>query len=213
MSLAFAGVFFVQYGVENGLLPPAVRVAMALLFGAALVAAGEVIRRRSGDGAGVATAYLPSTFSGAGIVSMFAGVLAARQLYGLIGVEAAFAGLVTVAVLAVVLGWFYGPFLAAVGLLGAGAAPFVVGGSSDAAYWLYGYFALLAAAGLAVDAVRRWAWVSVLALAIGYGGCWLTLMGTGGAGWYAIALTGLALLAVLVPCLRLAPDHDGPMLA
>ena len=213
LSLAFAGVFFVQYGVENGLLPPAVRVAMALLFGAALVAAGEVIRRRSGDGAGVATAYLPSTFSGAGIVSMFAGVLAARQLYGLIGVEAAFAGLVTVAVLAVVLGWFYGPFLAAVGLLGAGAAPFVVGGSSDAAYWLYGYFALLAAAGLAVDAVRRWAWVSVLALAIGYGGCWLTLMGTGGAGWYAIALTGLALLAVLVPCLRLAPDHDGPMLS
>lgn len=213
LSLAFAGVFFVQYGVENGLLPPALRVAMAILFGAALITAGEVIRRRSGDGAKVSTAYLPSTFSGAGIVSIFAGILAARQLYGLIGTEAAFAGLVATAALAVLLGWFYGPFLAAVGLVGAGAAPFIIGGSSESANGLYAYFALIAAAGLAVDAVRRWAWVSVLALAVGYAGMWFVMIATGGAGWYAIGLAGLALLAVLVPCLRLAPDHDGLMLA
>ena len=213
LSLAFAGVFFVQYGVEKGLLPPAMRVTMAILFGLALVAAGESIRRRWGDGKASATAYLPSTFSGAGLVSMFAGVLAARQLYGLIGVEAAFAGLVAVAGLAVVLGWFYGPFLAAVGLIGAAAAPFVVGGSSEAAYWLYGYFALIAGAGLAVDAVRRWAWVSVLALVLGYAGGWLVLQGTGGAGWFALLLAGLALLSVTVPALRLQPDHDGPLLA
>ena len=213
LSLAFAGVFFVQYGVEKGLLPPPVRVMLAVLFGLALVAAGEVIRRRSGDGPGVSTAYLPSTFSGAGLVSMFAGILAARQLYALIGPEAAFAGLVAVAVLGVVLGWFYGPFLAAVGLIGAGAAPFVVGGQAEAASGLYAYFALVAAAGLAVDAVRRWAWVSVLALAVGYGGAWMVLQGTGaGTGWYFLTLTGLALLAVLVPCLRLQPDHEGPMI-
>ena len=213
LSLAFAGVFFVQYGVENGLLPPAARVAMALLFGLAQIVAGEVIRRRSGDGARSTTAYLPSTFSGAGIVSVFAGILAARQLYGLIGVETAFAGLLATAALAVGLGWFYGPLLAAVGLAGAGVVPFIVGGSTDSASWLYGYFALVAAAGLAVDAVRRWAWVSVLALAVGYGGMWLALMASAGAFWYAVALAGLALLAVLLPCLRLAPDHDGPLLA
>ncbi|MBS0563196.1 MAG: DUF2339 domain-containing protein [Proteobacteria bacterium] len=217
LSLAFAGVFFVQYGVENGLLPPPLRVLMALLFGAALVGAGEAIRRRqgggTGDGAGVATAYLPSTFAGAGLVSMFAGLLAARQLYDLIGVEAAFAGLLAVAALAVGLGWFYGPFLAAAGLIGAGAAPFVVGGSSDSAQWLYGYFALIAGAGLAVDAVRRWAWVSVLALAMGYGGAGLVLAASGGAGWCALFLAGMAALAVLVPCLRLAPDQAGPTVA
>ena len=212
LSLAFAGVFFVQYGVEHGLLPPALRVLAALVFGAALVGAGEVIRRRSGDQEGATTAYLPSTFSGAGLVSMFAAVLAARQLYGLIGVEAAFAGLLLVAALAVVLGWFYGPFLAAVGLIGAGAAPFVVGGSSDAAYWLYAYFALIAAAGLLVDTVRRWAWVSVLALVIGYGSAGLVMMGTGGAGWLALCLAALAILAVLVPCLGLTPDHAAPTL-
>ena len=196
LSLAFAGVFFVQYGVEHGLLPPGLRVLAALAFGAVLVGAGEVIRRRSGDGPGATTAYLPSTFAGAGLV----------------GVEVAFGGLLAVAALAVLLGWFYGPYLAAVGLIGAGVAPFVVGGSSDAAYWLYGYFALIAGAGLMIDTVRRWAWVSVLALAVGYGGAWLVLAGTGGAGWMALCLAILAVLAILVPCLGLTPDHAAPTL-
>lgn len=213
LSLAFAGVFFVQYGMEKGLLPPPARVAMALLFGLALVAVGEFIRRRSGDGANSATAYLPSTFAGAGIVSMFAGVLAARQLYDLIGTGTAFGGLAAVSALALVIGWYYGPFLAAVGLIGAGIAPFAVGGSSETIDPLYAYFCLLAALGLGIDAARRWAWVSVLALAVGYGGLLLVSAGGGGAGYAALALAALAVLAVLVPCLRLAPDHDGPMVA
>ncbi|MEJ2002399.1 MAG: DUF2339 domain-containing protein, partial [Maritimibacter sp.] len=49
VSLAFAGLFFVQYGIENGLLSPTARVISALVFGLALVVAGEVIRRRWGD--------------------------------------------------------------------------------------------------------------------------------------------------------------------
>jgi uncharacterized membrane protein len=213
LSLAFAGIFFVQYGVENGLLPPSLRVAMAILFGFALVVAGEWIRRRYGDGKDVSTAYLPSTFSGAGIVSMFGGVLAGRQLYGLIGVEVAFAGLCAVALLALVLGWFYGPFLAAVGLIGATAAPFIVGGSSDAPYWLYGYFAIITAIGLGIDAQRRWAWVSVLALVLGYGGGVMVYLGSGGAGWFALFATVQALVAVLLPARGFAPDHNGPMLS
>ncbi|HEX9856845.1 MAG TPA: DUF2339 domain-containing protein, partial [Paracoccaceae bacterium] len=193
LSLALAGVFFVQYGVEKGLLPPIVRVVLAILFGGALIVAGEWLRRRQGDGEWAATAYLPSVFSGAGLVSIFAGILAARQMYGLIGHETAFAGLLATAVLAVVLGWFYGPLLAAVGLLGAAAAPFLVAGPGGAVPWLYGYFALIAATGLAVDAIRRWAWVSVLALVLGYGGGWLMFAGGAGANGWALMLVALAL--------------------
>ena len=211
LSLALAGIFFVQYGIEKGLLPPPVRVMAAILFGAALIGAGEWVRRRWGDSEDDSTAYLPSTFSGAGLVSIFGGVLAARQLYDLIGAGTAFAGLVATALLAVVLGWFYGPFLAAVGLIGAAAAPFVVGGSSEAPYWLYGYFALIAGAGLAVDTIRRWAWVSVLALVLGYAGSAFVLAGTGGAGWFSFALVALAALAISIPA-RGMPDHGGPML-
>ena len=43
----------------------------------------------------------------------------------LIGPEAAFAALVLVSGMALVFGWFYGPFLAAAGLTGGAAAPFL----------------------------------------------------------------------------------------
>ncbi len=209
-SLALAGVFFVQYGIENGLLPPGLRVLSGIAFGLCLIGAGEWLRRRSGDGEDVSTAYLPSVFAGAGLVSVFAAVLSARLMYGLIGPQMAFAGLVATAVLALVLGWFYGPLLIAVGLLGAFAAPFVVAGGAEAAPWLYGYFVLIAALGLGVDTLRRWAWVSVLALVLGYAGGWLSLMGGAGvAGWVCLLLA-LPVLAVAVPERGLSPRQDGP---
>ncbi|MFC3182470.1 DUF2339 domain-containing protein [Cypionkella sinensis] len=209
-SLALAGVFFVQYGIENGLLPPGLRVLAGIAFGLCLIAAGEWLRRRSGDGEDVSTAYLPSVFAGAGLVSVFAAVLSARLMYGLIGPQMAFVGHVATAALALVLGWFYGPLLIAVGLLGAFAAPFVVNGGAQAAPWLYGYFALIAALGLGVDTLRRWAWVSVLALVLGYAGGWLSLMGGAGvAGWVAL-LVVLPMLAVAVPERGLIPAQDGP---
>ena len=209
-SLALAGVFFVQYGIENGLLPPGLRVLAGIAFGLCLIGAGEWVRRRSGDGEDVSTAYLPSVFAGAGLVSVFAAVLSARLMYGLIEPQMAFAGLVATAVLALVLGWFYGPLLMVVGLLGAFAAPFVVAGGAEAGPWLYGYFALIAALGLGVDTLRRWAWVSVLALVLAYAGGWLSMAaGAGALGWVALLL-GLALLAVAIPERGLVPRQDGP---
>lgn len=124
LSLALAGIFLVQYGVENGLLPPAARVVAAPGFGTVLILGGEVLRRKFGDDEAVATAYLPSVFSGAGLVTLFGAILSARQLYNLIGAETALAGMVVVALVGLVLGWFHGPLLAAVGLIGAFAAPF-----------------------------------------------------------------------------------------
>ena len=210
LSLALAGVFFVQYGMEKGLLPPGLRVIFALLFGAALIGGGEWLRRKSGDGEDKTTAYLPSVFAGAGIVTIFAAIVAARQLYGLIGPELAFFGHVATAVLAIGLGWFYGPLLVAVGLLGAALAPFIVGGGSAAEPWLYAYFALITAVGLAVDAIRRWAWVSVLALVLGYLTGWAAVvLGAGEPGWIAM-FVALALMAVILPLLSVVPRHAGP---
>ncbi|MGB3148527.1 MAG: DUF2339 domain-containing protein, partial [Paracoccaceae bacterium] len=214
LSLALAGLFFVQYGIENGLLPPKARVASAMLFGLLLIGGGEWVRRRWGDGADQVTAYLPSTFSGAGLVSIFGAFIAARQLYGLIGPEMAFAGLVATAVAAVVLGWLHGPFLAAVGLIGAAAAPFLVGGQSEAPQWLFGYFTLVTAAGLLIDTLRRWAWVSILSLVLGYGAGFAAFAGTAaGTGWFLLMLAALAFLAICIPARGLAPDHGGPMVS
>lgn len=209
-SLGLAGIFFVQYGMERGLLPPGLRVLAALGFGAALIGAGEWLRRRHGDEGASSTAMLPSVFSGAGIVTLFAAILAARQLYGLIGPTMAFSGQLATAALAVVIGWFSGPLLVAIGLVGAFAAPFIVGGASQSVDWLYGYFALIAAVGLGVDAIRRWAWVSVLALVLGYGGGFVTQIGGGSDGGWALQLLALALLATALPDLRVIPAQPGP---
>jgi uncharacterized membrane protein len=210
VSLALAGVFLVQYGAERGLLPPAARVLAALVFGAALVAAGEWVRRRYGDAEGVATAYLPSLLSGAGIVSGFAAIVAARQMYGLIGPEVTFAGLLVVAGAAVVLGWLHGPLLVALGLVGAVGAPFLVGGASDSVDWLYGHFALVAAVGLAVDAFRRWAWVSGLAVGLPLvAGVLLSLGGGSEAGLMLLAAV-LVPMTVAIPARSFVPDQAGP---
>jgi uncharacterized membrane protein len=210
LSLALAGVFFVQYGVEKGLLPPAMRVLLAVLFGATLIAGGEWLRRRHGDDLASATAYLPAVFSGAGLVSIFAGLVAGRQMYELYSAGTAFAGLFLTAAFAVVLGWRNGPLLVAIGLLGAAVTPFLVAGPGDAAPWLFAYYGLIAVCGLAVDALRRWAWVSVLALVLGYGGGFLMqAAGAGSVGWIAL-LVALAVAAVAVPVMRMVPDHGGP---
>ncbi len=209
LSLALAGVFLVQYGVENGLLSPFWRVMGAAFFGVALIWGGEFIRRRSGDGADSHTAYLPSTFAGAGLVALFAAVLSARQLYGLIGAEAALVYLVMVSGVAVVLGWYYGPFLAVVGILGSVAAPFLIGGQSDAPQLFYYYFALVAATALAVDAIKRWAWVSALALILAFGAAWMIYV-AGAAGEHFLAFGLLVTVAAItLPRMSVWPSHIG----
>ncbi|MCK0096215.1 DUF2339 domain-containing protein [Yoonia sp. F2084L] len=215
VSLALAGIFLVLYGVEQGLLPPSVRIAAAFAFGAALVGAGEYIRRRYGDDENSSTAYLPSTFSGAGIVTLFGAVLAARLLYGFIGPEIALVGMALVGAIALVLGWFYGPLLAGVGVIGAMAAPFIVGGSSDDPSWLLAYFAIVAVVGLAIDTLRRWAWVSVISLVMGFGAGALLVLD---AGWqvqpfFVMYCALLVAAAIAIPVRTLTPNHDGTPLS
>ncbi|MSU92231.1 DUF2339 domain-containing protein [Rhodobacteraceae bacterium 2CG4] len=208
LSLALAGVFLVQYGIETGLLTPWMRVLGAVALGLALIGAGEWMRRRGAED-DHATAFVPQTFAGAGLVSVFVGVLAARQLYGLIGAEAAFAGLALTGAGALLLGWYHGPFLTCVGLLGAFAAPFLVGGEAEDPSWLHGYFALVTVVGLGIDAARRWAWVSVLALGLGFAAAGLLALAQGG----GAAQLGFALVAAgaaaAVPVWRVVPDQRG----
>lgn len=211
LSLALAGIYFVIYSMEQGLLPPIVRVMLTFGFGAALIAAGEFLRRKYGDEEDKATAYLPSTFSGAGIVTLFAGVLLARFLYGFIGPEVALIGLACIGVLAMVFGWFYGPFLAAIGIIGAMAAPFVIGGSSDTPEFLFLYFAVISVTGLLIDTLRRWAWVSVLALVLGFATGGALVAGAGATiipAFIAFCLV-LAFAAIVIPMRSLTPQHAG----
>lgn len=216
VSLALAGIFLVQYGIETGLLTPRARVIAALVFGAALIGGGEWIRRRYGDDETSPTAYLPSVLSGAGLVSLMGGVLAARLLYDLIAPGPALGALFVIALFALWLGWRHGPLLAAIGLVGGMAAPFLVGGESDQPQWLLLYFGLLSALGLGIDTLRRWAWISVLSV-VGGGvtAVLLRLSDTGNetlTAAFAIYAAALVIMTVLIPSRALSPDHEGPCL-
>jgi uncharacterized membrane protein len=208
-SLALAGVFLVQYGAEHGMLTPFWRVMAALGFGMALIAGAEVIRRRFGDETEGAAQYLPSALAGAGLITLFAGLLSARVMYALIDPGPSFATLCLVSVLALVLGWFYGPLLTALGILGASAAPFLVGGQSQAPWMLYYYFALIALVGLGVDTIKRWAWISVLALVAPLTACLLLYLSGAGELHFLSALLLIAAAALIIPERSLWPRHGG----
>ncbi len=213
ISLALAGIFLVQYGIETGILTPTVRVLASLAFGAALCFAGEWIRRRSGDGPETHTAFLPSTFSGAGIVVLYAAVLAARHLYGLTSVEVTFFGLAAVSAVALVFGWFYGPFLAAVGLAGGAVAPYLLGAESGDATPFILYLTLLALTGLAIDAIKQTGWITGVALTLPPGSA-LFMVSLGAEPIpVQIMVTLLALAALGLPIRRLRPDHEGQPLS
>ena len=209
VSMATAGVFLVDYGVDNGWLSPTARVIGALLFGAALVIGGETVRRRWGDEEGQSTAYLPSVFSGAGVVTLFVAILASLHLYQLTSPAVTLAGLAAVAALAIVLGWYSGPLLAGLGIAGASVAPFLVGGSSAVPELFYLYFGLIVMTGLAIDSLRRWAWVSMLTLACGYGGVMMLYSEIGHSEWLMISIFIFVFMAISIPVLSLYPTHSG----
>lgn len=206
-SLGLAGIFFAQYSIEKGLLPPVVRVVGALTFGLLLVAAGELIRRRWSDDESTSAAYLPSTFSSAGLITMYGAVLAALRLYHLIGTTTALFGLVAVAALGLALGWVYGPLLAAMGLIGATVAPFWVGGDADSAYVLYAYLGLVATVGLVVAGRRAWEWIAALSLALSLIAALVIRRSGGEADGFVVLLGLLAILGSTAPRWRLLPDH------
>lgn len=180
LSLALAGLFAAQYAAERGMLSPQMRLMLAAALGAAMIGAGEVIRRRWGDGVESATAYLPSVFSGAGLVTLYGTVLTAQMLYGLIAPGPTLALLVLIAAGALATGWFHGPLLAAVGLIGATAAPFLAGGEPGAAWMILSYFLVVMLSGLSINALRKWRFMTELALALPFGAASLVQMGLSG---------------------------------
>ena len=120
-----------------------------------------------------------------------------------------------VGALALVLGWFYGPLLAAVGVIGAMAAPFIIDGSSDDPSWLLAYFAMVTVIGLAIDTLRRWAWVSIILLVMGFAaGVFLVLeTRTLVDPYFVIYCAVLAAAAIAIPVHKLLPDHSWVLLS
>ncbi|WP_029030357.1 DUF2339 domain-containing protein [Salinarimonas rosea] len=166
LALALGGVFLVRASIEAGLLGPGARIALGALFAAALIAGGEVLRRRTAPIPAYGSAYAPGALTAAGATTAFAVVYAAFALYGFIGPAAAFLLLAAVALATMLAAALHGPALAAIGLVGAFAAPLLVESDTPSLWPLPPYLAFVAIAAYGVARLRRWRWLA-LATAIG----------------------------------------------
>lgn len=165
ITLVVAGLFIVKYSIDVGLLSPAVRVVLALVFAAVLVVGGEVTRRWR------ATAIDPrvsQSLAGAGIAVAYAAILMAANVYRIVDPALAFVGLTSVTVGALGLALRFGAPCAVLGLVGGLAAPALVGGGGNVA--TLAIYLTLTVAGLAgVARHRKWRWLSAAALLGGFG--------------------------------------------
>jgi uncharacterized membrane protein len=169
LALALGGIFLVRYSIERGWVGPAVRIILGALLSAALIGAGERLRRRekATGVAGLPSAHIPSILTAAGTTVGYATVFAAYAIYGFIGPATAFVLLGAVALATLGAALLHGPALAALGLVGAEVAPLLVATETPNYWVLYVYIAVVTAAAFALARLRLWLWLTVTALAFG----------------------------------------------
>jgi uncharacterized membrane protein len=165
IAIAIGGLLFVKYAYDNGLIPPTLQIILGILAGAVLVAAGELIRRKGTSSSRAADDYVPAALSAAGLAILFASIFAAYALYEVIGGFPAFIGLAAVALGALALSRWQGPFIAALGLLGSYVTPALIPSAEPSAWGFFAYLLIILAASFAVLRGRNWWWLGYLALA------------------------------------------------
>ena len=135
--------------MQQGLIPVEVRLGFVAAVGALLVALGVRTRERA--------AGFGLSLQGAGVAVLYLDVYGGFARYGLVGADVAVVLLAAVAALGLALAvWQEAEPLAVLALLGALAAPALVGDAQDGGTGLLVYLALVQAAVLGLGLVRRW---------------------------------------------------------
>ena len=234
LALGLGILFLVRYSIENAVLTPLARVCAGYALAALFLLGGELGRRREArraaapasspgaelpaetDAAPMRSASIPAALTAAGLAGAFGATYAAHALYGLMGPGLAFALLGVTGVAALLLSTLHGPILAAVGVVGSYATPFLVSSESEAVWTLTGFLCAITAVCLAIARIdarggagdrafptaRRPApsWLtSAVALAVG---AWGALLIVGGDPVPAAVLAAVA--GLLAPLLALA---------
>ncbi len=216
VTLAVAGILLVKYSIDAGLLSPAIRVLLGLLFGAGLIGGAEFALRQKER---VRDDRVHQALSGAGIASLYAAIVAAANLYQLIGPGLAFVGLVAVTALALGLSLRFGAPSALLGLAGGLAAPALVQAQEPNVPLLCTYLALAMGGLGALSRRQRWLWLGLGAL-VGGAGWGLILILRGGLDFAStlsvgalVLIAGVALPALAFPRTSKAALRGGGALA
>jgi len=182
-ALLLAAAYLVKFSFDRELLSPAVRVGAGLLFGAGLVAAGELLRRPAG-------LRIAAGLSAAGVGALYAALLAAVNLYQLVGPVAGFVGLALTTAAAVGLSLRQGMVVALLGLVGGFATPALIEARDPQTAGLFAYLFLLEAALVVLSVRRGWWTVAKLTLlgGLGWAGAFVAAAELGDADSLVLAL-------------------------
>lgn len=214
IALAFAGIFLVRYIAEQGWISPAVRCAIGVIFGLILILAGEVIRRRplERDIAAIRADYVPQALAAAGLVTAFGSVYLAYAFYGLLPSGWSFRLLAGIALAAFALSMVQGPFVAALGLVGAILTPALVSTADPNTWGFFTYLGIIAVAAVAAADRRQWYWLpeaSIIAMS-GWAVFW-AMRAYSDEDILPIGVTfGVVGLASLILALRAGSRPEGP---
>ncbi len=155
--------FFLKYSIDEGLITPPARVALAILAGVALIVGGSRIL-------GSAYQLLGQGLIGGGIATLYFSVYAAVNFYSLIDNTLAFVllGLITVSagVLAV---RFDSMLIAILGLIGGYGTPIMLPSSEVQYVGLFSYLLFLGVGTLGISLRKNWHLLNHLGLLFTYG--------------------------------------------
>ncbi len=167
LALGLGGLFLVRYSIEQGLLGPGARVTLGVLFALALLAAGEMLRRRETafNLPAIKSAHIPGVLTAAGTSTAFATAYASYALYGMIPPAAAFVLLGLIALVTLLAATLHGPALGALGLLAALGCPLLVESEVPRLWPVVLYLGFVVAAAYGVARLRLWRWLAVAASA------------------------------------------------
>lgn len=158
--VSLAGIFLVKYSMDRGYFGPTARIVAGFILGAALHVAAEHLRRKNKSSHGSLAAL-----AGGGSITLFATLLASHHLYNLLPPMVVFVGLTVVALGTMASSLFHGPFLAAIGLIGAYLVPILVetGSQNINALMIYSLIVSVSAYLLLTQVYRIWLWAGALA--------------------------------------------------
>ncbi|MCP5361520.1 MAG: DUF2339 domain-containing protein [Hyphomicrobiales bacterium] len=159
IALAFAGFFLVKYTIDAGLLTPAVRVVLGLIFGTGLLLGARWIRTHEGIADYI---RISQALAGAGIAVWYIAVYAAAQLYGLVSPTVGFLGMAITTAVAVILSLLHGAPIALLGLTGGFLTPALLATEHPSLPLLLIYLFFVFSGLMIVIRKQQWWWIALL---------------------------------------------------